>query len=135
MDRLAEIEEYNRAFRGALTDEDFLAAGYTPEEISAYRGGVTVAPQLTPQDITSMQETYGTLEAPDYTMRETATQRVQDALINKVGMEPYQAGVYARNIMGDTSPTSQMILDGLGLADLTPLGMVFGAEEGAGTAV
>lgn len=135
MDRLAELEEYNNAFRGALTDEDFLAAGYTPEEISAYRGGVTVAPQLTPQDITSMQETYGTLEAPDYTMRETATQRVQDALINKLGMDPYQAGSYARRIMGDTSPTSQMILDGLGLADLTPLGAVFGVEEGAGTAV
>lgn len=135
MDRLAELEEYNNAFRGALTDEDFLAAGYTPEEISAYRGEFNTQPQLTPQDITSMQETYGTLEAPDYTIRETATQRVQDALINKVGMDAYQAGFYARRIMGDTSPTSQMVLDGLGLADLTPLGMVFGIEEGAGTAV
>ncbi len=54
MDRLAEIAEYNSAFRNALTDEDFLAAGYTPEEISAYRGQFTT-PGLTQQDLTEMQ--------------------------------------------------------------------------------
>jgi len=132
MDRLAEIAEYNSAFRNALTDEDFLAAGYTPEEISAYRGQFTT-PGLTQQDLTEMQSLYGTLEAPDYTMRDTATQRVQDALIRKAGMEPYQAGVYARRIMGD--PNAQGVLDGLGLADLTPAGAVFAVEEGSQTAI
>jgi hypothetical protein len=51
MDRLAELAEYNSAFRNALTDEDFLAAGYTPEEISAYRGQVTTPEQLRNQGI------------------------------------------------------------------------------------
>lgn len=132
MDRLAEIEQYNSAFRGALTDEDFLAAGYTPEEISAYRSGTPVQ-TLTPQDVQASQAQYGTLTAPDYTIRDTATQRVQDALIQKAGMEPYQAGVYARRIMGD--PNAQGVLDSLGLADLTPAGAVFAVEEGAGTAM
>lgn len=132
MDRLAEIAEYNSVFRNALTDEDFLAAGYTPEEISAYRGQITT-PGLTQQDLTEMQSLYGTLEAPDYTMRDTATQRVQDALIRKVGMDPYQAGVYARRVMGD--PNAQSVLDSLGLADLTPLGAAFAVEEGSQTAI
>ncbi len=132
MDRLAEMAEYNSAFRKALTDEDFLAAGYTPEEISAYRGQVTTT-GLTQQDLTEMQSLYGTLEAPDYTIRDTATHRVQDALIRKVGMDPYQAGVYARRVMGD--PNAQGVLDSLGLADLTPLGAAFAIEEGSQTAV
>jgi len=133
MDRLAELAEYDRSIAG-LIDDDFLAAGFTPDEIASYRGTFT-PPSLTPQDRSEMLETYGTLQAPDYTMRETSTQRVQDALINQLGLDPYLAGRYARDIMGDTSPTSQNILDGLGLADLTPLGAVFAVEEGGGTAV
>lgn len=133
MDRLAELAQYDQAIPG-LVDDDFLAAGFTPEEIASYRGTFT-PPSLTPQDIAAAEATYGTLQAPDYTMRETSTQRVQDALINQMGLDPYLAGRYARDIMGDTSPTSQNILDGLGLADLTPLGAVFGVEEGGRTAV
>ena len=141
MNRLAELAEYDRSIPG-LIDDDFLAAGFTPDEVAKYRGTTQpssriprTASRLTPEDISQAEQTYGTLQAPDYTMRETSTQRVQDALINQVGLDPYLAGRYARDIMGDTSPTSQNILDGLGLADLTPLGAVFGVEEGAGTAV
>ncbi len=141
MDRLAELAEYDRSIPG-LIDDDFLAAGFTPDEIAKYRGTFQpssriprTASRLTPEDIAQAEQTYGTLQAPDYTMRETSTQRVQDALINQLGLDPYLAGRYARDIMGDTSPTSQNILDGLGLADLTPLGAVFGVEEGGGTAV
>lgn len=133
MERLAELAEYDRSIPG-LIDDDFLAAGFTPDEIASYRGTFT-PPSLTPRDMAQAEQTYGTLQAPDYTMRETSTQRVQDALINQVGLDPYLAGRYARDIMGDTSPTSQNILDGLGLADLTPLGAVFAVEEGGKTAV
>jgi|13_taG_2_1085334.scaffolds.fasta_scaffold00484_25 hypothetical protein len=45
MERLAELAQYDQAIAG-LVDEDFLAAGFTPEEISAYRSQTT--PQLTP---------------------------------------------------------------------------------------
>ena len=69
MDRLAELAEYDRSISG-LVDEDFLAAGFTPDEIASYRGSFT-PPTLTPQDIAAAEETYGTLQAPDYTMRET----------------------------------------------------------------
>lgn len=130
MDRLAEMREYSAAF-GSLNDQDFLAAGYTPEEVAAYRGG-SQPPSLTPQDRSAMLDQYGSLEVPDYSMRDTATQRVQDALVRNVGMDPYEAGRYARRILGD--PSSQNILDGLGLADLTPVGAAFAIEEGSGTA-
>lgn len=129
MNRLAEMREYSAAF-GGLDDQDFLAAGYTPEEVAAFRGG-SQPPSLTPQDRSAMLDQYGTLEVPDYSMRDTATQRVQDALIRNVGMDPYEAGRYARRILGD--PSSQNILDGLGLADLTPVGAAFAIEEGSGT--
>ena len=45
MERLAELAEYDRAISG-LMDEDFLAAGFTPDEIASYR--LQTTPQLTP---------------------------------------------------------------------------------------
>jgi len=133
MDRLAELAEYDRSISG-LVDDDFLAAGFTPDEISSYRSQTSSQP-ISQDDQSAIFNDDGAFQQPDYTTRETSTQRVQDALINRMGLDPFIAGRYARDIMGDTSPTSQNILDGLGLADLTPLGAAFAIEEGGGTAV
>lgn len=131
MTRLAEMDEYDSMFGRRLVDEDFLAAGFTPEEVQQYRGAI-VQPSLTPEDRAAMEAQYGTLQAPDYTMRQTAANRAQDRMISE-GMDPYVAGLYSRRIFGDTAPTDGGI--GIGLADLTPLGIPFGIEEGSRTAV
>lgn len=131
MSRLAEMDEYDSMFGRRLVDDDFLAAGYTPQEIQAYRGAI-VQPSLTAQDRAAMEAQYGTLEAPDLTLRQRSAARVQDKLIRE-GLDPYVAGLYSRRILGDTAPTDGGL--GIGLADLTPLGMVFGTQEGARTAV
>lgn len=130
MDRLAEMDEYDSMFGRRLVDDDFLAAGYTPQEVQAYRGSI-VQPSLTAQDRAAMEAQYGTLQAPDYTMRQTAANRAQDRMISE-GMDPYVAGLYSRRIFGDTAPTDGGL--GIGLADLTPLGAIFGVQEGARTA-
>jgi hypothetical protein len=131
MDRLAEMDEYDSMFGRRLVDDDFLAAGYTPEELQAYRGAI-VQPSLTPQDRASMEAQYGTLEAPDPTLRERGAEQFQSALIRR-GLDPYTAGSYSRRIMGDAAPLDGGL--GIGLADLTPLGAVFGVQEGSRTAV
>lgn len=47
MERLAELAEYDQAISG-LMDEDFLAAGFTPDEIASYRGAAS-QPLTTPR--------------------------------------------------------------------------------------
>lgn len=130
MDRLAEMDEYDSMFGRRLADDDFLAAGYTPQELQAYRGAI-VQPSLTAQDRAAMQAQYGTLEAPDPTLRERGAEQFQSALIRR-GLDPYTAGSYSRRIMGDAAPLDGGL--GIGLADLTPLGAVFGVQEGSRTA-
>jgi GNAT superfamily N-acetyltransferase len=130
MDRLAEMDEYDSMFGRRLVDDDFLAAGYTPQEVQTYRGSI-VQPSLTAQDRAATKAQYGTLEAPDPTLRQRGAARVQDRLI-RAGLGPYLAGSYSRRIMGDTAPTDGGL--GIGLADFSPLGMVFGTQEGARTA-
>ena len=145
MERLAELAQYDQAFNGALVDDDFLAAGFTPDEVSSYRS--QTAPQsMTQADISALADQYGNPQEPDYTLRERMTQGSQDFFSDPIsylsgespdpnatfGMEPYNAGVLSRSILGD--PNSSGSSYGMGLADFTPLGAVFGAEEGSRTA-
>jgi len=132
MERLAELAQYDQAFNGALVDDDFLAAGFTPDEVSSYRS--QTSPQsMTQADTSALADQYGNLQEPDYTLRERMTQGSQDFLANTFGMEPYNAGALSRSILGD--PNSSGLSYGMGLADFTPLGAVFGAEEGSRTAL
>ena len=124
MDRLAELAGYAQSFPG-MVDDDFIAAGFTPEEISSYRS--QTAPQFE-----QFAPTGDILTAPDYTMRERAVQGSQDFLSNTFGMNPYSAGVLSRNVLGD--PNSSRSNYGMGLADFTPLGAVFATQEGSRTA-
>ena len=144
MERLAELAEYDRAISG-LVDEDFLAAGFTPEEISFYRSQTSSQP-ISQADLSLMSDQYGTLQEPDYTLRERAVQGSQDFLSDPIsylsgefpdpnatfGMEPYNAGVFARSVLGN--PNSSGSNYGIGLTDFTPLGAVFGVDEGSRTA-
>jgi hypothetical protein len=130
MDRLAELAGYAQSFPG-MVDEDFIAAGFTPEEVSSYRSQ-TDPQRMTPEEISLMADRYGTLQEPDYTLRERAVQGSQDILSNTFGMNPYNAGVLSRNVLGD--PNSSGSNYGMGLADFTPLGALFAVQEGSRTA-
>ena len=123
MDRLAELAGYAQSFPG-MVDDDFIAAGFTPEEISSYRS--QTAPQFE-----QFAPTGDTLAAPDYTLRERAVQGSQDILSNTFGMDPYRAGVLSRNVLGNPNASRNY---GMGLADFTPLGAVFATQEGSRTA-
>jgi hypothetical protein len=130
MDRLAELAGYAQSFPG-MVDEDFIAAGFTPEEVSSYRSQ-TDPQRMTPEEISLMADRYGTLQEPDYTLRERAVQGSQDILSNTFGMNPYNAGVLSRNVLGD--PNSSGSNYGMGLTDFTPLGAAFSMQEGFRTA-
>jgi hypothetical protein len=130
MDRLAELAGYAQSFPG-MVDEDFLAAGFTPEEVSSYRSQTDPQP-MTPEEISLMADRYGTLQEPDYTLRERAVQGSQDILSNTFGMNPYNAGVLSRNFLGN--PNSSGSNYGMGFTDFTPLGAAFSMQEGSRTA-
>ncbi len=104
MDRLAEMDEYDSMFGRRLVDDDFLAAGYTPQEVQAYRGSDRSATSLTAQDRAAMEAQYGTLEAPDPRCANAVLPEFRDRLIS-AGLDPYVAGPYSRRILGDTAPT------------------------------
>lgn len=128
-DRMAEMRAYAQQFPGRISAEDLEAAGFTPQEIDAF---MPMRQPMPAAAVEPMAEQFGTLQAADPTLRENAIARVQDALMQRVGMDAYTAGRYARDIMGDPT-ASGTILDQLGLADLTPLGAAFAVQEGSRT--
>jgi hypothetical protein len=130
MDRLAELAEYAQSFPG-MVDEDFIAAGFTPEEVSSYRSQ-TDPQRMTPEEISLMADRFGPLQEPNYNLRERAVQGSQDILSNTFGMNPYNAGVLSRNFLGN--PNSSGSNYGMGFTDFTPLGAAFSMQEGASTA-
>jgi hypothetical protein len=66
------------------------------------------------------------LEAHDKTMRQKAVDYSADVMIG-LGMEPYNAYKYSRKFLGDENAPN--IASSIGLADITPAGLVFGADE------
>ena len=130
MDRLAELAEYAQSFPG-MADKDFIDAGFTPEEISSYRSQTSSQP-MDQADRSAILNEYGTFQQPDYTLRERTVQGSQDILSNTFGMDPYNAGVLSRNVLGD--PNSSGSNYGMGIADFTPLGAAFAMQEGSRTA-
>jgi hypothetical protein len=130
MDRLAELAGYAQSFPG-MVDEDFLAAGFTPEEVSSYRSQ-TDPQRMTPEEISLMADRYGTLQEPNYNLGDLAVQGTQDILSNTFGMNPYNAGVLSRKFVGD--PNSSGGGYGLGLLDLTGIGGLFAIDRGLDTA-
>lgn len=122
--RMQEMGDYTQSLRGmqgGYSSEDLKAAGYTPQEIAAFSAaGRPSAPSQ--QETNRDRQEFApvdVLQEADPTLRAGATARVQDALINQVGMDPYNAGMYARRIMGD--PNASGILESLGLIDVVSM--------------
>ena len=72
---------------------------------------------------------YNEAEASAYepTLRQKGTDWLSNTLQGILGMENYDANKLSRKVMGDENPTDGGM--GLGLADLTGAGMVFGGQE------
>tara|TARA_R110002110_G_scaffold86295_4_gene225290 strand:+ start:1253 stop:1702 length:450 start_codon:yes stop_codon:yes gene_type:complete len=70
----------------------------------------------------------GQVMPQEKTMRQKAVDYSADAMMG-LGMEPYNAYKYSRKFLGDENAPD--IASSLGLADVTPAGLVFGADEAA----
>mgnify|MGYP003648576210 CR=1 FL=1 len=68
----------------------------------------------------------GQVTSEDKTMRQKAVDYSADAMIG-LGMEPHNAYKYSRKFLGDERAPN--IVNSIGLADVTPAGLVFGADE------
>lgn len=70
-----------------------------------------------------------TVSAYEPTLRERAKYALSGFLQDKFGMDNYDANKAAQKVTGNPNATDDSY--GVGLADFTPAGMVFGAEEAA----
>ena len=68
----------------------------------------------------------GQLMPQDKTMRQKAVDYSADAMMG-LGMEPYNAYKYSRKLLGDENAPN--IASSIGLADITPAGVVFAVDE------
>lgn len=136
--RMAEMSAYAsdlRGMQGSYSPQDIAAAGYSPMEIAAFStAGQPAMPFSQEADRDRQRAPADVLQEPDYTMRADATARVQNALMEQVGMDAYNAGMYARRIMGD--PNASGILESLGLIDVASMlgGSASLAAKGLGVA-
>ena len=68
----------------------------------------------------------GQVMSQDKTMRQKAVDYSADVMMG-LGMEPYNAYKYSRKLLGDENAPN--IASSIGLADITPAGLVFGVDE------
>lgn len=121
--RMAEMSAYAsdlRGMQGSYSPQDIAAAGYSPMEVAAFTtAGRPAVPFSQEADRDRQRAPADVLQEPDYTMRQEATYRLQDALMQQGGMNAYEAGRYARRIMGD--PNAAGILESMGLIDIASM--------------
>lgn len=121
--RMAEMSAYAsdlRGMQGSYSPQDIAAAGYSPMEVAAFTtAGRPAVPFSQEADRDRQRAPADVLQEPDYTMRQEATYMLQDALMQQGGMDAYEAGLYARRIMGD--PNAADILDSMGLINIAAM--------------
>ena len=132
--------------------DDYLAAGFTEAQVRQYEAqrkadrlktpGVQIPVQLTPEQIQMGVDVGAPMIAPrDMTMREQATafasgtgssdaSQFLGQVYEAIGLDQFEARRLAEAVLGNPNATRDW---GIGLADLTPAGMVFGTEEGYNT--
>jgi hypothetical protein len=130
------------------TMEDYASAGYTEAEVIEYQNQKAVSPttqfavQLAPEQVqTGVDVGAPMLTTRDATKREGATEFLAGAgdgaasqflkdVYEAIGLDEFEARRLAEAVMGNPNSTRDF---GFGLADLTPAGIIFGAEEGYNT--
>lgn len=126
-DRTAEIRAFQQEMPRVY--EDYLAAGFTEPELQA--AGIApalppgaVRPQMTPEEVAAAGT--GTIEPRDLTIREGHADVLRQ-IFEGIGADPFFARQLAESVVGNPNATRDL---GIGLADLTPLGAVYGGQEG-----
>lgn len=131
--RMAEMSAYAsdlRGMQGSYSPQDIAAAGYSPMEVAAFTtAGRPSVPFSQEADRDRQRAPADVLQEPDYTMRQKVTYMLQDELMQRGGMDAYEAGKYARRVMGD--PNAAGILESMGLIDYAALVVGRGAGLGA----
>lgn len=124
VDRTAEIQAFRAEMPRAY--EDYLAAGFTEPELQAAGVAAPGAPreQMSPEDVAAAAT--GTIEPRDLTIREGHADVLRQ-IFESVGADQFFARQLAESIVGNPNATRDL---GIGLADLTPLGAVYGGQEG-----
>jgi hypothetical protein len=140
LELLALKDEYDRM---GLTDvEDYLAAGFTPEEIEASgifgtnrdlpSGKTEAEARLADPDYVDYISGGATLEEYEPSARDADAYAMADKLAEMTGMSSREAYKYARDIMG-TTDESAPLYNSMGLVDMTPLAAYYDTDLGLDT--
>lgn len=117
---LAYIKQLKELSGSPVEEEDLYAAGFSEDELK----GVGWFNAPTPLAIRDNPER---LEAYDPSARDNLRRNVSTGLQN-LGLDTNLSAQLTRSIVGERNPTDGGL--GMGLADFTPLGVMFGVEEG-----
>ena len=128
--RLSQLREFQREMPRDY--EDYLAAGFRQPELTAANitrplPSYRARNYMTPEQAAEIG--FGTLEAYEPTLREKHTYALEEGL-QKLGASRSLARDLAEGALGNPESTSDL---GIGLADFTPMSLIYGGQEGART--
>jgi hypothetical protein len=119
------VDQLKKISGGPIEEEDLYAAGFSEKDLEE-SGWNTPNPKATPLDGDGSK-----VEAYSPTSRDNLRNNVRGTL-EGVGFERDTAQSVAKTIAGEENPTDGGL--GMGVADFTPFGALFGVEEGIGAA-
>ena len=134
--RTEKVKQYSRELEsiGVPFDlADYEAAGFTADEVQA-AGVMPVTQEKTGrteplregEQLRMMREGSDIVSAYDPTLRENTTNSLREIFV-AAGLDNFQARQIAEGILGNPASTRDL---GIGVADFTPAGLFFGAQEG-----
>ena len=132
--RVEQVQKYARELEGMPFDmADYEAAGFSTEEVQA--AGVMPVEQektgrtepLREGEELRLRREGEAIAAPyDPTLRQNTTDTLREIFV-AAGLDDYQARQIAEGLIGNPNATRDL---GIGVADFTPAGLFFGAQEG-----
>lgn len=134
--RVEQVQKYSRQLEsiGVPFDmDDYEAAGFSAEEVQA--AGVMPVGQeksgrtepLREGEELRLRREGEAISAPyDPTLRQNTTDTLREIFV-AAGLDDYQARQIAEGLIGNPNATRDL---GIGIADFTPAGLFFGAQEG-----
>lgn len=138
--RVDQVKKYARELQGMNAPfdmADYDAAGFTAEEVQA-AGIMPVQaptsgrsePMTEGETLIAQRQGESILSAYDPTLREDVAASMSE-IFQAVGLDSYQARQVAEGLVGNPESTRKDL--GLGVADMTPLALIFGGQEGGRT--
>ena len=134
--RIEQVQQYARTLKNIgvpLDIAEYEAAGFSAEEVQA--AGVMPMVQektgrtepLREGEELRMRREGADMVAPlDQTLRQNTTNTLREIFV-AAGLDNYQARQIAEGLIGNPNATRDL---GIGIADFTPAGLFFGAQEG-----